>query len=74
LLKRIYGYAKPISTKKIIECLRYENPWWIIKEIPDTYSTMSKRLYFDLFYPFVLERSIKKALVLLGQRRRVVKQ
>jgi predicted AAA+ superfamily ATPase len=30
---------------------------------------MSKRLYFDLFYPFVLERSIKRALVLMGPRR-----
>ncbi|MCB0654915.1 MAG: ATP-binding protein [Saprospiraceae bacterium] len=30
---------------------------------------MSKRLYFDLFYPFVIERSIKRALVLMGPRR-----
>ncbi|WP_246848969.1 AAA family ATPase [Aquimarina sp. U1-2] len=59
----------PIPTEKIIERLRYENPWWIIKEISHTYSIMSKRLYFDLFYPFVLERSIKRALVLMGPRR-----
>ena len=59
----------PIPTEKIIERLRYENPWWITKEIPDTYSSMSKRLYFDLFYPFILERSIKRALVLMGPRR-----
>src|SRR5690606_39594075 len=62
--------ALPIfPTEKIIERLRYENPWWITKEIPNTYSSMSKRLYFDLFYPFVLERSIKRALVLMGPRR-----
>ncbi|MEM6515167.1 MAG: AAA family ATPase, partial [Bacteroidota bacterium] len=59
----------PIPTEKIIERLRYENPWWITKKIPDTYSSMSKRLYFDLFFPFVLERSIKRALVLMGPRR-----
>ena len=58
-----------IPTEKIIERLRYENPWWITKEIPSTYSSMSRRLYFDLFYPFVLERSIKRALVLMGPRR-----
>ena len=58
-----------IPTEKIIERLRYENPWCITKEIPNTYSSMSKRLYFDLFYPFVLERSIKRALVLMGPRR-----
>ncbi len=58
-----------IPTDKIIERLRYENPWWVTKEIPSTYSSMSKRLYFDLFYPFVTERSIKRALVLMGPRR-----
>jgi len=32
-----------IPTEKIIERLRYENPWWITKKIPNTYSSMSKR-------------------------------
>mgnify|MGYP001974999513 CR=1 FL=1 len=58
-----------IPTEKIIERLRYENPWWISKKIPETYSSMSKRLYFDLFYPFVNEKNIKRALVLMGPRR-----
>ena len=58
-----------IPTEKIIERLRYENPWWITKEVPNTYSSMSKRLYFDLFYPFVNEKSINRALVLMGPRR-----
>lgn len=58
-----------IPTEKIIERLRYENPWWISKEIPEVYSSMSKRLYFDLFYPFVQEKSINRALVLMGPRR-----
>lgn len=58
-----------IPTEKIIERLRYENPWWITKQIPEAYSSMSKRLYFDLFYPFVKERSNKRAVVLMGPRR-----
>ncbi len=58
-----------IPTEKIIERIRYENPWWVTKEIPNAYSSMSKRLYFDLFYPFVVERSINRALVLMGPRR-----
>ncbi len=58
-----------IPTEKIIDRLRYENPWWVTKEIPKTYSSMSKRLYFDLFYPYVLERNVKRALVLMGPRR-----
>jgi len=58
-----------IPTEKIIERLRYENPWWVTQEIPNNYSSMSKRLYFDLFYPFVQERSVKRAVVLMGPRR-----
>jgi len=58
-----------IPTEKIIERLRYENPWWISKQIPDNYSSMSKRLYFDLFYPFVQEKDVRRAVVLMGPRR-----
>ena len=58
-----------IPTEKIIERLRYENPWWVKSVIPNIYSSMSRRLYFKLFYPFVIEKSIKRALVLMGPRR-----
>jgi uncharacterized protein len=37
--------------------------------MPETYSAMSKRLYFDLFYPFVVEKDVRRALVLMGPRR-----
>jgi len=58
-----------IPTEKIIERLRYENPWWVNKQIPEVYSTMARRLYFSLFYPFVIEKNVKRALVLMGPRR-----
>lgn len=58
-----------IPTAKIIERLRYENPWWINKQIPEIYNLMSKRLYFDLFYPYVIEQKVRRALVLMGPRR-----
>jgi len=58
-----------IPTEKIMERLRYENPWWISKEIPETYRMMAKRLYFSLFYPFVKEHTVRRALVLMGPRR-----
>jgi hypothetical protein len=58
-----------IPTEKIIERLRYENPWWVNKRIPEMYSTMAKRLYFNLFYPYVIEKNIRRALVLMGPRR-----
>jgi predicted AAA+ superfamily ATPase len=61
--------SRLIPTEKIIERLRYENPWWITKEIPSLYKEMSKRLYFELFYPFVTETKIRRAVVLMGPRR-----
>jgi hypothetical protein len=61
--------SRLIPTEKIIERLQYENPWWSTKEIPSLYKEMSKRLYFDLFYPFVTETDIRRAVVLMGPRR-----
>ncbi len=58
-----------IPSEKIIERLRYENPWWLNKQIPEVYDTMGRRLYFNLFYPFVTENNIRRALVLMGPRR-----
>lgn len=58
-----------IPTAKIIERLHYENPWWISKDIHAEYKSMSRRLYFNLFYPFVQETDIKRAVVLMGPRR-----
>lgn len=58
-----------IPTEKILERLRYENPWWLTKQIPELYSSMARRLYFNLFYPFVIEKNVKRALVLMGPRR-----
>ena len=58
-----------IPSDKIIERLQYENPWWNTKEIPSGYKNMSKRLYFNLFYPYVQDTEIKRALVLMGPRR-----
>ncbi len=61
--------SRLIPAEKIMERLQYENPWWITKEIPVLYKGMSRRLYFDLFYPFVAEREIRRAVVLMGPRR-----
>lgn len=59
----------PIPTEKILERLRYENPWWITQQIPEVFSSMQKRLYFNLFYPHIIEQRVKRAVVLMGPRR-----
>ncbi len=58
-----------IPTSKRIERLQYENPWWVSGQVQQSYQEMSKRLYFDLFFPFVKDTDIKRALVLMGPRR-----
>jgi len=58
-----------IPTEKIIERLRYENPWWISRRIPEMYQALSKRLYFELFYPYLKEKKVRRAVVLMGPRR-----
>jgi predicted AAA+ superfamily ATPase len=58
-----------IPTEKILERLRFENPWWNNKQIPEVYASMSKRLYFREFYAHVIEKNIRRALVLMGPRR-----
>lgn len=63
------GSLHLIPEDKIIERLRYENPWWVSRQLPEAYSSMSRRLYFDLFYPFVTETKVRRALVLMGPRR-----
>ncbi|MCD8518220.1 MAG: AAA family ATPase [Flavobacterium sp.] len=61
--------SRLIPEDKIVERLQYENPWWVTKEVPSFYKEMSKRLYFDLFYPFVQETDVRRAVVLMGPRR-----
>ncbi|MFV0192984.1 ATP-binding protein [Empedobacter falsenii] len=63
------NFLSVIPTEKIVERLHYENPWWVTKVIPSNYRQMSKRLYFDLFYPFVKDTDIRRAVVLMGPRR-----
>jgi len=61
------SYAIP--NEKILERLRFENPWWNTKEIDSELKSMKHRLYFNLFFPLVQEVSVKRALVLMGPRR-----
>lgn len=58
-----------ISTEERTERLRYENPWWTAGSIHEAYRVMSRRLYFNIFYPYVRETDVKRAVVLMGPRR-----
>ena len=58
-----------IPTEKILERLRFENPWWKSNSIDPGVSGMKRRLYFNLVFPLVEDTSIRRALVLMGPRR-----
>ena len=62
-------FDSAIPTARRIERLQFENPWWRTGHVQSDYRAMSRRLYFDLFYPFVKERQVRRAVVLMGPRR-----
>jgi predicted AAA+ superfamily ATPase len=58
-----------IPTEKILDRLRFENPWWQTKTIDTEKKKMPRRLYFDLFYPLVKDIDFNRAIILMGPRR-----
>ena len=57
------------SKEQIIERLKFENPWWEKSNIDKFYNQMKRREYFELFRTLVQEKSVKRAVVLMGSRR-----
>lgn len=60
---------KEVSKEQVLERIRFENQWWISGHIDDDFNKMPRRPYFNLFQPLVSERSIRRAVVLMGPRR-----
>ncbi len=61
---------QPFSLEQLERRIRFENPWWGSgKKIDSYYREMKKRAYFKSFQQLVRERSIKRAVVLMGPRR-----
>ena len=58
-----------ISEKEVIDRLNFDNPWWEDKHTSISYSNNPRRKYFSSFYYTVLDRSINRAVVLMGPRR-----
>jgi predicted AAA+ superfamily ATPase len=59
----------PYSEEQISDRLRFENPWWVSGEVEEYYTSMQRRLYYDLFMPLVTETDVRRAIVLMGPRR-----
>lgn len=61
---------KKIPQNQVIQRLMSENIWWESpKTIPAAYQKLLKRPYLDIFFPYLENRRITRAIVLMGPRR-----
>ncbi|MFJ3482617.1 ATP-binding protein [Pseudomonas sp. NPDC090202] len=58
-----------ISEQEILGRLKFDNPWWEENEQPISYAAMPRRKYFAPFLRSVKDRSVRRAVVLMGPRR-----
>jgi predicted AAA+ superfamily ATPase len=59
-----------ISQDDIVRRVRTENRWWEGDHtINSVYRDLPPRPYFELFFPLVKEKSVRRAVVLMGPRR-----
>jgi uncharacterized protein len=58
-----------ISEKEIKARLQFDNPWWEDGQIEPRFDQMRHRHYFDSFFELVADRSLNRAIVLMGPRR-----
>ncbi|WP_422082030.1 ATP-binding protein [Ulvibacterium sp.] len=61
--------VEKISKSQVLERIQFENYWWRNNGIEEDYNAMQRRLYFDIFKPMVFDRTINRAVVLMGPRR-----
>lgn len=61
---------RTVEKEQILDRIRFENPWWQKPhQIDKFYRVMPHRAYFELFFPRVIEKDPKRAVVLMGPRR-----
>lgn len=55
--------------EQMIKRMSIDNPWWISGNIADDYKGLPERVYLSEFYPLVLDKSVRRAIILMGPRR-----
>jgi uncharacterized protein len=59
-----------IPRAEVLARLRLENPWWAPPhEVPGTYSRWNPRPCLGIFLPLLVNREVRRAIVLMGPRR-----
>lgn len=61
---------RTIPREQVLRRMQTENGWWDEPHrIGETYLHLRRRAYFDLLWPLVTDRSIRRAVLLMGPRR-----
>lgn len=58
-----------ISEKEIIKRLQLDNPWWGKRKIENRFANLPRRDYFDAFYALLSDKTLNRAVILMGPRR-----
>lgn len=61
---------RTIPREQVLRRMRAENDWWEEPHrIGEVYLHLRRRAYFDLLWPLVTDRSVRRAVLLMGPRR-----
>ena len=55
--------------EQLVKRMSIDNPWWLRGTIAEDYKELPSRVYLDEFYPLVMDRSVRRAVILMGPRR-----
>ena len=58
-----------VSEKEIQNRLIFDNPWWDEAQIDERFDNLPRRAYFASFFELMADKSINRALILMGPRR-----
>ncbi len=53
----------------ILDRIRFENPWWHRQSIDQDYEHLPRRLFFEAFLERIVNKAVRRAVVLMGPRR-----
>ena len=59
----------PISENEILDRFRFDNPWWENNKIERRFENLPRRAYYSMFHQLLIDRSINRAIILMGPRR-----
>jgi uncharacterized protein len=67
---RLEEAMRTIPKEQVLRRIATENVWWEEPHrIQELYLRLRRRAYFDLFWPLATERTVRRAVLLMGPRR-----